>query len=173
MFLALIRLLISGLVAFIFYAAWAYYANSLVSDDKQVLFKAAMVQGTYSGGITLIFTFIIELFHKLFRNKEFCLPLIVPILLKPSFFSKECASAKTFEASLESVEKACDGRCVPGMLITPIPAILVQSVFVIGINITFMTPNLWLTVAPSIFFSAVYGYMYSLSLTKKLKLVQE
>jgi hypothetical protein len=172
MFLALIRLFISGLVAFAFYAAWAYYANSLVSDDKQVLFKAAIVQGTYSGGITLIFTFVIELCHKLFRNKEFCLPLIVPTLLKPSFFSKECASTKTFESSLESVEKACHGKCIPGMLITPIPAILVQSTFVIGINIAFMTPNLWLTVAPSIFFSAMYGYMYSISLTKKLKLAQ-
>jgi hypothetical protein len=35
-----------------------------------------------------------------------------------------------------------------------------------------MTPNLWLTVAPSIFFSMVYGYVYSISLTKKLKHAQ-
>jgi hypothetical protein len=43
---------------------------------------------------------------------------------------------------------------------------------VISVNIAFMTPNLWLTVAPSIFFSAIYGYIYSFSLTKKLKLAE-
>ncbi len=172
MILAFARLAVSGLIAFVFYAAWAYYANSLVTDDQQVLYKAAIVQGSYSGGITLIFTFVLELFHKLFRNKQYCLPLIVPTLIKPSFFSKECATTKTFESSLHTIEKACNGTCVPGMLITPLPAILVQSLFVISVNIAFMTPNLWLTVAPSIFFSAIYGYVYSVSLTKKLKLAQ-
>ncbi|GAC27973.1 hypothetical protein [Brumicola pallidula] len=172
MIFAFVRLAISGLIAFFFYAAWAYYANSLVTDDTNILYKAALVQGTYSGGITLIFTFVLELCHKVFRNEQYCLPFVIPTLAKPSFFSKECATSKAFEASLLNIEHARKGSCIPGMLITPLPAIAVQSVFVIGVNIAFMTPNLWLTVAPSIFFSAVYGYVYSVSLTKKLKHVQ-
>lgn len=172
MIFAFIRLAIAGLIAFFFYAAWAYYANSLVTDDTNILYKAALVQGTYSGGITLIFTFILELCHKFFRNKQFCLPFVVPAVAKPGFFSKECATTKSFEASLLTIEHAHRGSCVPGMLVTPLPAIAVQSVFVVGVNVAFMTPNLWLTVAPSIFFSTVYGYVYSISLTKKLKHAQ-
>ncbi len=169
---SLLRLTISGLVAFFFYASWAYYANSLVTDDTQTLYKAALVQGTYSGIITLVFTFLIELSYKMLSNKQYCLPFIIPSLTRPAFFSKECETTKTIETSLRKITRACDGTCVPGVLLTPMPAIAVQSIFVISVNIAFMTPNLWLTVAPSVFFSAVYGYAYSVSLTKKLKLAQ-
>mgnify|MGYP001110187042 CR=1 FL=1 len=169
---ALLRLSISGLVAFIFYAFWAYYANSLVTDDPQILYKAALVQGIYSGSITLVFTFLLELSYKMLNNKQYCLPFILPSLTRPAFFSKECETTKTVEASLKQIERACDGTCVPGMLLTPLPAIVVQSIFVISVNVVFMTPNLWLTVAPSVFFSAVYGYAYSVSLTRKLKRAQ-
>lgn len=93
-------------------------------------------------------------------------------MTRPAFFSKECETTKTVGTSLKKIERACDGICLPGMLFTPMPAIAVQSVFVISVNVAFMTPNLWLTVAPSVFFSAVYGYAYSVSLTKKLKLAQ-
>ena len=58
---SLIRLTLSGAVAFFFYALWAYYANSLVTDNTEVLYKAALVQGTYSGIITLVFTLLLEL----------------------------------------------------------------------------------------------------------------
>lgn len=181
---AILRLALSGIIAFFFYAAWAYYANSLVIDDTQVLYKAALVQGAYSGGITLVFTFVLELFYKLFSNKHYCLAFIVPAFpklsfFKPAWFSREasaadidCATTSTFETTLKEIEKTCSGACVPGMILTPIPAIAIQSLFVIGVNTAFMTPNLWLTVAPSIIFSSIYGYAYSISLTKKLKLAQ-
>jgi len=169
---AFIRLAVSGLIAFFFYAAWAYYANSLVTNDTQILYQAALVQGTYSGGITLVFAFTLELFHKIFSNKQFCLPFVIPTVVRPAFFSKECATTKTFEVSLKNIENACRGTCLPGMLIAPLPAITLQSSFVVGVNIAFMTPNLWLTVAPSIFFSGVYGYIYSVSLTRKLNRAQ-
>jgi hypothetical protein len=96
----------------------------------------------------------------------------VPTIFKPSIFSNDCATSKTFEASLKEVERACKGMCLPGTLLTPLPAIVVQASFVISINIMFETPNLWLTVAPSIFFSAVYGFVYSVSLNRKLRRVQ-
>jgi hypothetical protein len=172
MMISFIRLAISGLIAFCFYAAWAYYANSLVTDDPKILYKAALVQGTYSGAITLVFTFTLELFHNVFSKKQYCLPFIIPTVARPTFFSKECATTDTFEVSLNNIERACSGTCLPGMLLTPLPAIVLQSSFVIAVNIAFMTPNLWLTVAPSIFFSAVYGYIYSVSLTRKLRLAQ-
>jgi hypothetical protein len=172
MIVAFIRLAVSGITAFFFYAAWAYYANSLVTDDTVVLYKAALVQGTYSAGITLIFTFMLELCHKFFRHKQFCLPFVVPTVAKPGFLNKEYAADKSFEASLLAIERARKGSCVPGVLLTPLPAIAVQSIFVVGINIAFMTPNLWLTVAPSIFFSAVCGYTYSIALSKKIKHAQ-
>ncbi|AEP31020.1 hypothetical protein [Brumicola nitratireducens] len=169
---SLIRLTISGIVAFFFYALWAYYANSLVTDNTQVLYKAALVQGTYSGIITLVFTFLLELSYKMLSNKQYCLPFMIPSMTRPAFFSKECLTTKTVETSLRKIERACDGTCLPGALLTPMPAIAVQSIFVISVNVAFMTPNLWLTVAPSVFFSAVYGYSYSMSLTRKLKLAQ-
>jgi hypothetical protein len=172
MMIAFVRLAISGLIAFCFYAAWAYYANSLVTDDPKILYKAALVQGTYSGAITLVFTFILELFHQVFSNKQYCLPFIIPAVVRPTFFSKECATSKTFEASLNNIQSACTGTCLPGALLAPLPAIVLQSGFVVAVNIAFMTPNLWLTVAPSIFFSAIYGYVYSVSLTRKLRLAQ-
>jgi len=168
----LLRLGISGLVAFFFYASWAYYANSLVTDDTQVLYKAALVQGVYSGTITLVFTFLLELSYKMLNNKQYCLPFMLPAVARPAFFSNECETTKTVEVSLKGIEKACNGACIPGILITPLPAIAVQSLFVISVNVVFMTPNLWLTVAPSVFFSAVYGYAYSVSLSKKLKRAQ-
>lgn len=173
MIYAFLRLAISGLVAFFFYASWAYYANSLVTDDTEVLYRAALVQGSYSGGITLVFTFVLELFHKMLSHKQYCLPFIVPVITKPSFFSQACSTSDTFETSLIDLENACDGSCLPGLVLTPLPAIAVQSVFVISINLWFMTPNIWLTVAPSILFSAIYGYAYSVSLTRKLKLAAE
>lgn len=49
----------------------------------------------------------------------------------------------------------------------PLPAILLQSFFVIAVNWLIKTPNLWLTVSPSIAFSAIYAYVYTFWLTKR------
>jgi hypothetical protein len=170
---AIIRTFLSGLVAFLFYAAWAYFANSLVTHDHDVLVKAALVQGIYSGAITLVFTVFLEFFFKIFSHKTFCLPFIVPYISSSFRKSKngedDCVASRAIEESLIELEAACKGHCLPGMLVTPLPAIALQSALVIGVNIIFETPNLWLTVAPSIFFSAVYGYAYSIGLGKKRK----
>jgi len=166
----LIRLLISGLIAFLSYAAWAYYANSLVTSDQDVLTKAALVQGVYSGSITLFFTFLLEMFYSRLGKSSYCLPLILPRISKHSKKSR-CSTLETFKASLELSERKCHGTCLPGQLLSPLPALLIQSVLVIAVNIAFATPNLWLTVAPSILFSAIYGYAYSLSLARKDRLL--
>lgn len=162
----ILRLVASGLIAFISYAAWAYYANSLVTNDQAVLIKAAIVQGTYSGAITLFFTFLLEVFYKKLGKSSYCLPLIVPHINKRSS-TEPCSTLETFKASLEVSEHQCHGTCLPGALLSPLPALLIQSAMVVGVNIAFATPNLWLTVAPSILFSAIYGYVYSFSLARK------
>jgi hypothetical protein len=164
-----LRLALSGLIAFVFYGAWAYYANSLITDDQSVLLKAALVQGSYSGGVTLIFTFVLELFYTLFKNKQLCLPFVIPAISKAFISNKECTTALTFKYSIKEFENASFGTYIPGVVLSPLPAILLQSIFVIAVNIAFKTPNLWLTVAPSILFSAIYGYIYSFSLAKKYK----
>ena len=166
---AILRLSLSAAIAFCFYASWAYYANSLVTLEQDVLLKAALVQGIYSASITLFFTILLEFFSTKLSNKAFCLPLVVPTLFKVSLFSEKCATTQTFEENLNYLEKKCSGVCLPGVLITPLPALFLQSILVVGINVLFETPNLWLTVLPSILFSGIYGYIYSIGLTKKKK----
>ncbi len=163
----ILRLVLSGVIAFISYAAWAYYANSLVTDDKQILVKAALVQGIYSGSITLFFTFLLEIFYKKFGAKSYCLALIVPTINATPTKNKPCPTKEAFKNSLALSERKCGGTCLPGSLISPLPALFIQSILVIAVNIAFNTPNLFLTVLPSIVFSAIYGYIYSFSLAKK------
>ena len=163
--MAIFRLFISGIVSFAFYAAWAWYANSFVTQDDAILLKAAIVQGSYSGGMTLGFTAMLELLFKKFGANTFCLALITP---RWSYHSAEkpCATRGVFWNALNVFKKQKIG--LPGKLVVPLPALLIQSVLVIAVNVYFATPNLWATVLPSIFFSGVYGYVYSFSLSKKL-----
>ncbi|MFT4652890.1 MAG: hypothetical protein ACJA0G_001801 [Kangiellaceae bacterium] len=162
-----IRLFLSALIAFVSYASWAYYANSLVTSDPDILLKSALVQGFYSGGITLFFTVLLEVFYKKFGSSAYCLPFIVPTINAKPTTKNKCTTLETFEASFALSEKKCKGSCLPGELISPLPALLIQSVMVVSVNVAFSTPNLWLTVAPSIIFSGIYGYMYSIALARK------
>lgn len=165
-----VRLFLSALIAFVSYASWAYYANSLVTDDQHLLIKSALVQGIYSGGITLFFTLMLEVFFRKFGASPYCLPLILPRINARHTRKNRCSTLETFEASLELSEHKCHGTCLPGAILSPIPALAIQSMLVIAVNIVFETPNLWLTVAPSILFSAIYGYVYSFALARKAHL---
>lgn len=165
------RLFTSALVAFGFYAGWAYFANSLVTTEQSVLIKAALVQGLYSGAVTLFFTLLLEFFHARFSQSSLCLSCIVP---RWSHHSKKqpCTTIIVFEENLAKSQKKCHGARLPGMLMAPMPALLIQGILVISINLMFNTPNLWLTVAPSIIFSAIYGYSYSIALSKSQSLAR-
>ncbi len=116
---AKIRMAVSSLVAFAFYFLWAYWANSGADIAIEVTIRSALVQGTYSGLVTLIFTWLLERSMMVVANRFGDRPWLTPLF-----------------------------------------PITLQSVFVIGVNIINDTPNLWLTVAPSILFSAIYGYIY-------------
>ncbi|WP_395345165.1 hypothetical protein PN836_009845 [Ningiella sp. W23] len=162
------RLIISSLVAFVFYASWAYYANSLVTDQPAILYKAALVQGSYSALITFIFTYLIEHFHSKYAANGFCLCFIMPRWSTDSP-DDPCKTKRTMQDAVRAINKRCQGAHIPGMLLAPLPALAIQTVLVTLVNVVFATPNLFLTVAPSILFSALYGYSYSIGLSKAQK----
>nr|WP_241664437.1 hypothetical protein [Ningiella ruwaisensis] len=162
----IVRLLLSALIAFMFYGAWAYFANAIVTSDKSVLIKASLVQGLYSALATLIFTALLEFFHRILHKKRICLAFIIPRISKDEPASP-CSTKLTVKSSLTFFKTLFHDRALPGVILVPIPAMLIQSTLVIGVNVYFNTPNLWLTVAPSIVFSAAYGYAYSIGLSSK------
>ena len=55
-----VRLVLSAVISFCFYFVWSYWANSMASDDQGLVLRSAIVQGTLSATITLLFTFILE-----------------------------------------------------------------------------------------------------------------
>lgn len=57
-------------------------------------------------------------------------------------------------------------KCQKRPYLAVFPPLFFQSTMVIGLNYFNATPNLWATVAPSIFFTGLYGFIYSFSLLK-------
>ncbi len=161
------RLLISAAVSFVFYFTWSYWANSLASNDQALVLRSALVQGTLSGSITLGFTYVLEAVVKRFGGNCFSLAFVVPVLCSVhSKSTHNIAIFNTFNSALNLSAKFLSGQCLPGTLLAPLIPLFIQSSITIGVNVINQTPNLWLTVAPSIFFTAVYGYVYTFTLLK-------
>ena len=159
------RLLWSAIVSFVFYFGWSYWANSLVTDDQSLVLRSALVQGTLSGSVTLGFTFILEKVVKRFGGNCFSLVFVVPVLCSVhSRTNHNIAIFNTFNSALDLSAKFLKGACVPGTVFAPLLPLLVQSSLTITVNIVNQTPNLWLTVAPSILFTGIYGYVYTFTL---------
>lgn len=160
------RLIMTSCVAFGFYSAWSYFANSLVTDDASVLIQSALVQGSYSAFVTLMFTFILEKSVKGLYSKMFCLAFVVPIMC--TFHSKTAENIAIRQTLNDVLDSAAIrlGNQLPAVAFAPLLPLAVQSVLVIAVNVVNQTPNLWLTVAPSILLSGIYGYSYMFSLLK-------
>lgn len=159
------RLFWSATVSFVFYFAWTYWANAMVSDDQALVLRSALVQGTLSGTVTLLFTLGLEAAVKAFGGRCLSLALVVPVLCAVHSRTKHNqAIGKTFNASLNRSAEFFDGACIPGTVLAPLLPLAVQSSLAIGVNYLNGTPNLWLTVAPSILFTALYGYIYTFTL---------
>ena len=75
-----LRLIISGVVAFCFYFAWSYCANSSIHIAPELTFKSALVQGLYSGIITFGFTLLLEQANQKLSNRCLSLAFMVPVL---------------------------------------------------------------------------------------------
>lgn len=161
------RLLISALVAFSFYFAWAYWANLSDAIPLNTTIQAAFVQGAYSGLMTLLFTWLLERSVSKFHGHCFSLAFMMPILCKfHSTSTQNQAIKKALSHGLNESARFFEGQKLPGALLAPLLPLLIQSGLVTLVNVINQTPNLWLTVAPSIIFSGIYGYSYTTALIR-------
>lgn len=166
---AKIRLMISASVSFAFYFCWSYWANNMVSDDHALVLRSAFVQGMLSGTITVLFTFILEKAVHRFKGSNLCLMFIVPLICSVHSKSKQnIAVFRSFNGALNRYAKYFAGSAIPGALLAPLIPIGFQASIAIAVNVLNHTPNLWLTVAPSILLTAIYGYVYTFTLLRQL-----
>ncbi|MBU2883751.1 hypothetical protein KO525_00910 [Psychrosphaera sp. B3R10] len=161
------RLLVSSLIAFTFYASWAYWANLSPTIALNDTIRSALVQGLYSGLVTLVFTFILENIAAKFHSHILSLSLVTPFICSLHKLTKR--NKVVFGSFHHGLQSLAVMTTKPRRLIwvTPIVPIMLQSVLVISVNVVNQTPNLWLTVAPSILFSAIYAYAYLISFLTK------
>lgn len=164
------RLILSAIISFAFYFAWSYWANSMATDDKALVLRSAFVQGTLSATITILFTFVLEKSVAKFGESYLSLVFVVPIICTVhSRTSQNIAIFRTFKNALDNSAKLLSQNAVPGTILAPILPIVIQASIAIGVNLLNQTPNLWLTVAPSILITAAYGYIYTFTLLSKPK----
>ena len=165
-----IRLIISAVISFIFYFFWSYWANSMATQDDALVLRSAIVQGTLSATITILFTFILEKSVSKFGPNHISLAFVVPIICKVhSKTTQNIAIFRTFKNALSKSAKYLSNNSIPGTLLAPLFPIAIQSTIAIGVNVINQTPNLWLTVLPSILITAIYGYSYTYTLLAKPK----
>lgn len=163
-----LRLLLSGLVSFVFYFSWAYWANSAENIPTTTTLQAALVQGSYSGIVTLFFTYLLEKVVNKYGESCISLAFITPILCKFHSQTKQNkAIRQTFNHALNTSARFLQDKKIAGALLAPLLPIAVQGSLVVLINVINNTPNLLLTVAPSIFFTMVYAYSYTFTLVQK------
>jgi hypothetical protein len=142
----------------------------MVTEDQVLVLRSALVQGTLSATITILFTFTLEKSVAKFGESYLSLIFVVPIICTVhSKTSQNIVIFKTFKNALNSSAKYFSNNVIPGSLLAPLLPIVVQSSIAISVNWINQTPNLWLTVAPSILITAIYGYIYTYTLLSKPK----
>lgn len=139
----------------------------MVTDNEMLVLRSALVQGLLSATITLLFTLILEKSVHFIGHNQISLLFIVPIICSVHSKSKQnIAIFDAFNRALNTSAKYLGGNKIPGGLFAPLPPIAMQASIAISVNVINQTPNLWLTVTPSIVLTAIYGYMYTYSLLK-------
>lgn len=162
------RLSVSVAVAFVFYGGWSLFANSLATDEMDILIRSALVQGTYSALVTLTFTWMLEQAYCKSASKHISFAFVVPLVCWVHHDTKQAGLMRqVFNDTLDRSATWFNGQCWPGAAFAPLLPLAIQATLVIGVNTLNQTPNLALTVAPSILFSGMYGYMYTIVLYKK------
>ena len=53
---ARMRVFFSAIASFVFYTAWSWWVNSMVSEDPMLVLRSALLQGSYSAMMTVTFT---------------------------------------------------------------------------------------------------------------------
>ena len=167
------RLSVSVIVAFLFYGGWSLFANALVTAEMDILVRSALVQGFYSAGVTLTFTWMLEKAYCKSESKYISLAFVVPLVCWVHHDTKQAGLMRqVFNETLDRSASWFNGRSWPGAAFAPLLPLAIQATLVIGVNTLNQTPNLLLTVAPSILFSALYGYMYTIALYKRAQKYQ-
>ena len=165
---AISRLWLSAIIATTFYGGWSLFANALITDDVSILIRSSLVQGLYSGGVTLLFTWLLEHSYNKVGRKQLSFAFVVPLVCMAHHETKHANMVRrTFNHTLDMSARWFNGVCWPSVLFAPLIPLAIQSALVTGVNLINQTPNLLLTIAPSILFSGLYGYMYTLSLYRK------
>ena len=165
-----VRLILSALISFFFYFTWSYWVNNMATEDHDLVLRSAIVQGTLSATITLLFTFTLEKLVSKFGQSYLSLVFVVPIICTIHSKTKQnIAIFRSFRSALDKSAKYLSNNAIPGTLLAPLFPITVQSSIAIGVNLINQTPNLWLTVTPSIVITAIYGYVYTFTLLSKPK----
>ena len=156
-----IRLILSALISFVFYFSWAYWANHAEDIDNDVTLKVALIQGIYSGFVALFFTLVLEKMMSLFKDTYLSFVFISAFILK--FQAQQNPNKVRVSRLHQSLKQSAvyfNQAKIKGTIFAPVIAVSIQSTLVICVNILNQTPNLALTVAPSIIFSLLYAYFY-------------
>lgn len=159
------RLTLSALIAFIFYGVWAYVANIGAVTETSTIYRVALVQGLTSATITLVFTLVTEWSFSKFYAQRISFAFVTPLICLPYHRSEAAQQIRqSFNQVLDKMATKTNQMSLSGVLIAPLVPMSLQATVMLSVNIINATPNLWLTVAPSIFFSGLYGYLYTFSL---------
>lgn len=161
------RLFVSASIAFFAYTGWTYFANMSAYITPTMLWRTALLQGLTSGFITLGFTWLTEFVFRRLHNTCLSFAFITPLVCLPYHDSPY---AKQYRQSLNQVldrlATSMSRSRVTGVLLVPLLPMLLQAILITSIHIINNTPNIILTILPSIIFSGIYGYIYTFSLAK-------
>ncbi len=162
------RLIISASVAFVAYTSWTYFANMNADITPSTLWRTALLQGVTSGLITLGFTWLTEWFFKRLHHTCLSFAFITPLVCLPYHDSPYANQYRlSLNQVLDRIATYTSGSKVTGILLVPLLPMLLQACLITSIHIINNTPNIILTILPSVIFSGIYGYFYTFSLVKK------
>ena len=130
-----IRLILSAAISFSFYFFWSYWANNMATDDQALVLRSALVQGTLSATITILFTFILEKSVSKFGESYLSLMFVVPIICTVhSKTSQNIAIFRTFKSVLNNSAKYLSNNPILGSLSALLLPIAIQSSIAISVN---------------------------------------
>lgn len=82
---AKMRILIPVVVSFVFYFAWTWWVNAMVSDDMELVLRSALLQGSYSAMMTATFSSMLNMALAKMKCYKFpYLALLPPLAIQSS-----------------------------------------------------------------------------------------
>ena len=163
-----VRLTLSAVIAFTVYGSWGIFANRLAVSELDMLLRIGLLQGLTSAAITLGFTFLTQWLFVRFQHRCISFAFVTPVICLPHHHSPFASQfRKSFNQSLDTFATHLNQSKASAALLTPLIPMIVQAGIVTSIHWVNQTPNILLTIAPSILFSGLYGYSYSIALSRR------